>query len=342
MEVAFQDFQKKMKLSHFEGSFDDDGASQKLKATQANNFMDDCKLHDDVLASFPTPATETDTHSSNSLNSQQQQAQQPQGQHSQVIKPSAVAPAPTAPATATTDNHHSHKRGARRESVQLQELSTLTNLLGDLSNTLKEVSEKVQHHHAVTHMEENGDERDTLMKRLKDNNLREMFVGHEVVGEEVDNVVNTLTLMNALILTIPYSLMSAADHNYWDWVQQTLDECESKSFSFGEDFWIFKNSYNAVVYSTMSSLVMSLIYYLLKPRQLAKFRRWWKHARYVILMTLVGTVCSVVSLVAVSCWLFAWFIIPTNMLCEYNSQEENMVGIATILLCSITAFYLMI
>jgi hypothetical protein len=158
----------------------------------------------------------------------------------------------------------------------------------------------------------------------------------------VDNVVNTLTLMNALILTIPYSLMSNMNYDYWDQVIISLDNCSERVATFESDFAIFKNSFNAVVYSAMASLIMSLIYYLLKPKNLAKFRKWWKQARYVIIMMLCGTVCSVVSLVAVSCWLFAWYNLPSDQLCEYNSQTNNIVGIAVLIFTSAITFYLMI
>jgi hypothetical protein len=233
-------------------------------------------------------------------------------------------------------------QGTRRESVALQELGNLTKLLGSLSQTIKEVSDKVNHHHAVQHLEEAENDRETLVQRLMDNNLRAMFVGHEIVGEEVDNVVNTLTLMNALILTIPYSLMSNMNYDYWDQVIISLDNCSERVATFESDFAIFKNSFNAVVYSAMASLIMSLIYYLLKPKNLAKFRKWWKQARYVIIMMLCGTVCSVVSLVAVSCWLFAWYNLPSDQLCEYNSQTNNIVGIAVLIFTSAITFYLMI
>lgn len=64
-----------------------------------------------------------------------------------------------------------------------------------------------------------NDEKETLINRWKDNNLREIFVGKYVTSEDIDNVVNTLTLVNALILTIPYGIMSSTGPDYWDYVE---------------------------------------------------------------------------------------------------------------------------
>jgi hypothetical protein len=188
-----------------------------------------------------------------------------------------------------------------------------------------------------------GRARSRFIERLKHNNLAEMFIGRRIGYEEVDSVVNTLTLMDALILTIPYGLMSSADMSYWDNVEEVLNNCYAtvgSKFRMQDDFLLFKNSCNAVIFSSMASLLMAVVYYLLRPKG-AAFQVWWKRARYVIIMILIGTISAVVSLVAVSLWLFAWYIIPTSRFCNYSSQQANIVGIVVMSFCFIVSCFLM-
>jgi predicted membrane channel-forming protein YqfA (hemolysin III family) len=170
----------------------------------------------------------------------------------------------------------------------------------------------------------------------------DMFVGEDVTCEEVDNVVNTVTLMNALILTVPYGIMTAANFEYWDWVESTLDACPSTKFSYHQDFRTFSSTFNAAVYSTICVLIMAMFYYLLRPKDDTKFRHWWKSTRYVVILMLIGTITAVVSLVAVSNWLFSWYMIPTSKLCTYSATSQNIVGIIMIVLTALPSLYLML
>lgn len=183
---------------------------------------------------------------------------------------------------------------------------------------------------------------ETVWERIKDNTLRDMFVGKDITSEDIDTVVNTLTLMNALILTIPYGLMASADHEYWDWVKETLAACPDTDFTYARAFSTFSASFNAVVFSTISVLVMAMVYYLLRPKNDAKFQKWWKHARYVVFVMLFGTIVSCVSLIAVSSWLFSWYIVPTSEYCTYSAQTGSAVGITVIVACLLISMYLML
>ena len=181
----------------------------------------------------------------------------------------------------------------------------------------------------------------TLFQRIADNNLRDMFVGKDVCSEDVDNVVATLTLMNALIITIPYGLMGNLSNSFWDWVQITLAACPTTKFKYSVSFASFKNAFSSVIYSCIACLVMAMFYYLLRPREVNKFRSWWKTARYVVIFLLGGTVCAVVSLISISAWMFAWYIIPTDEYCSYSSQGQNIIGIAFVVFFSGLSLFLM-
>jgi len=186
------------------------------------------------------------------------------------------------------------------------------------------------------------DEKETLISRWKDNNLYEIFVGKFVTSEDIDNVVNTLTLVNALILTIPYGIMSSTGPDYWDYVEATLDACPATKFTFAQNYVVFSNSTNSVVYSTICCLIMALVYYLLRPKDNDKFRSWWKAARYAICVMMIGTATSVVSLIAISSWMFAWYIVPTSTYCTFTSTKSQVTGIVLIGACFILSMCCML
>jgi hypothetical protein len=189
---------------------------------------------------------------------------------------------------------------------------------------------------------EDDNARETLWERIMDNTLKDMFIGKDVTAEDVDNIVNTLTLMNALILTIPYGIMASAGYDYWDWVEETLAACEVTEYTYEQNFNIFGTAFYGVVYCTIAVLLMAMVYYLLRPRTDKKFRKWWKFARYVILMMLLGTIISCVGLVGITAWLFSWYMIPTSKFCTYSAQGNSIVGIIFIGVSFLIACFLML
>ncbi len=219
-----------------------------------------------------------------------------------------------------------------------RDLEVFKKQIGDMCATIVAMNEK------LNNVEEKNikETKQTTWERIKDNTLRDMFIGHEVTSDDIDNVVSTLTLMNALILTIPYGIMSSADNQYWDWMEDTLKACVKTKFKYADNFVLFSDSFNAVVYCTIADLLIAMVYYLLRPKSDKKFRAWWKSARYVILMLLSGTAISVISLVAVSAWLFSWYMIPTSKLCTYSAASQTTTGVIVISVVFLLSIFLML
>ena len=87
---------------------------------------------------------------------------------------------------------------------------------------------------------------------------------------------------------------------------------------------------------------MAMAYYLLRPRNDVKFQKWWKSARYVLIVMLVGTITSCVSLISISAWLFSWYIVPTSEYCTYTAKVQASVGILVIIVCFFASTFLML
>lgn len=89
-------------------------------------------------------------------------------------------------------------------------------------------------------------------------------------------------------------------------------------------------------------LVMALVYYLLRPSKEAKFRAWWKRARYALFLMLASTVSCVVSLIAASAWLFSWYTIRTDKYCDYSASGKAGAGITTVIAALFISAFLML
>jgi hypothetical protein len=118
--------------------------------------------------------------------------------------------------------------------------------------------------------------------------------------------------------------------DYWDWVQETLNACPRQKYTYAQNFTLFSDTFNSIIYSSISMLVMALVYFLLRPTNAKKFRAWWKGVRYILFMMLVGTVSSVVSLIAASAWLFSWYNVRTDQYCDYSAANKSGAGIAIV------------
>ena len=66
--------------------------------------------------------------------------------------------------------------------------------------------------------------------RVRHSNLRKYFGGFagslHLTSEETDTAVNAVVLLDALILTIPFSLLPSLNREYWDWLKEQFDACD--------------------------------------------------------------------------------------------------------------------
>jgi hypothetical protein len=99
-----------------------------------------------------------------------------------------------------------------------------------------------------------------------------------------------------------------------------------------------------IVDKYITHIINARIMVNIRPKADKKFRKWWKFARYVILIMLLGTSTSCVSLVACSTWMFSWYMIPTSKLCTYSAWGTGaaVTGVAVIAVTFMIALFLML
>jgi hypothetical protein len=196
--------------------------------------------------------------------------------------------------------------------------------------------------------------RDYLLHRWERSKLRKFYELNDVDSKDIDDAINTVAVLNGLILTIPFGLMSLLGQQFWDWFQSTLETC-SRNIPWIGYYDLVVNALYATVYSSLIILTLATLYYLLKPDLLTPedqkiFKEeWWPRAKWFSVIILICTVISIVSLLCLFNLLMEIYVQSTNHLCtQFDSGAPNRyavseyIGVALYLLSFLYAVFIMI
>jgi hypothetical protein len=94
--------------------------------------------------------------------------------------------------------------------------------------------------------------------------LSRYFNGRNLRISVVDNCVNTMTLVNALILTIPYGVITALNSEFWDSLKVSMEEGNCDTY-YHYYYFRLRDNILIVIYSGITSIAVSVFYYILRP-----------------------------------------------------------------------------
>ena len=129
-------------------------------------------------------------------------------------------------------------------------------------------------------------------------NLMKLVKGEDLSAEDADTAVNTLTLVCALILTIPFSVMGSIGRDFWENSAATALTCPQASRA--PDFMRHSltqalTTMHAMTYSSIGAIVLAVGYYLLRPKADDVFQDWWSRGRFPVIFILCLTATAVVA-----------------------------------------------
>ena len=126
--------------------------------------------------------------------------------------------------------------------------------------------------------------------------------------------------MNALVLTIPFSVMGSLGYEFWDWLEDTLDACGSNEFDY-----LYRTVFSRLLACLTSSvivLILAVLYYLLRPADQTSFQKWWNRGKWVKMMMVMGTVISVLVTYFIFSILLTTFVSSTDRLCDHWDDPD--------------------
>ncbi len=151
-------------------------------------------------------------------------------------------------------------------------------------------------------------------------------------------------MVDALILTIPYSIITNIPFDFWDTLESQYAYC-GENHHFYETFTDMNNSLSTCVYSTVLAMALSCFYYLLRPTNDNVFKKWWTRGKYVVVACFALTVAGVTAVLRVFMNFIYYFSVPTEGLCDgkYNdfANYSAYVGAAVIICCILLSIILM-
>ena len=130
---------------------------------------------------------------------------------------------------------------------------------------------------------------------LENNSVTRLMNGKDLDSDTLDGAVGALALICALVLTIPYGLMSSMSSEFWDNIDKLATECEE--FDAGVMSSQLYTAIRVTIFTSTGGLIVSTFYYLLKPKDLIP---WWPRGRFFLLLLFLLTSISVIALICVS------------------------------------------
>lgn len=189
--------------------------------------------------------------------------------------------------------------------------------------------------------------------RIQDSNLTKYFLHRTLDPEEADEAVDSLALINALLLTIPFQSMTMIGYDFWDWLESMIEECEKNHYEKHTWEKIYQDTLNcfySLTYTAVAAVSIAAFYYLARPKNYDKFQVWWnKGAQKVIILMLFCTCVATWSTMALFVTLFNNYANSSSNFCSlYNSPTKNTYtrsawgGNAFLLFVVLLALYWMI
>ena len=131
--------------------------------------------------------------------------------------------------------------------------------------------------------------------------------------------MNAMSTINALILTIPFSIVSSLNFEYWDALKTNIIDCSDMDYDYTEVNLI--TPLYVCVSSSILSLIFAMMYYFLRPKE--HFADWWRYrGKWSVAMTLLLTVIAVVVILTIFATLMGWYVSSSDGICE--SWEKNI------------------
>lgn len=149
---------------------------------------------------------------------------------------------------------------------------------------------------------------------LFNSRVADFFLDFDASDFEFDTAVNSLALVNALVLTVPFGMITSFNHEFWKALGESINTCTKKGRENGKYGSVFKGEkdtaeifndwYGGFVrdtsttaYASMCGLILATMYYLFRPSQQSALTRNGKKRQRLLLFCMFGfTFTSITAL----------------------------------------------
>ncbi len=165
--------------------------------------------------------------------------------------------------------------------------------------------------------------------KYSNSKLYEFYHGTCLV-EDVDVSMNTAIFINGILMSIPFGLSTSMSYDYWDWLNASVYKCFSDILSDDEKVHFLrymeleiKSSLSASLFSATIGVLLSIIYFLFRPRGVL-FHSWFKRAKYSITLIFMISAFSIISVFICAAMNIRYYNQSSVSIChELNRQYRN-------------------
>ncbi len=171
--------------------------------------------------------------------------------------------------------------------------------------------------------------------------LKQFAKGEDLKPADADGAVNTMALVAALLLTVPFSIIGSLTNAFWDTHEALISMCPRAALSAHTRHAQVEIALCGLMYTTMACIIVAAGYSVLRPADEPEFRAWWKRGRFVMLFMFLSVVTAIVCA-------FTVFnsLVPTSILvgfsqdvCSGGSSYASAMGAMSALLILVGICY---
>jgi hypothetical protein len=178
-----------------------------------------------------------------------------------------------------------------------------------------------------------------ILEYLRKSTLYTFWEGSTIGSHEIDSAMGTFTIVNAVVLEIPFNVIGNMNYTFWDWLESSLKDCGATSGLYSQIAAYTQNSMYVVVYSSICGIMISIFYFILRPTDVAKFAVWWRRGRWVVLLSILYTLVSILAIVTVFSLITQAYVESTVTICSiYSGNTTSPLNFSTSYIIAFVAF----
>lgn len=179
-------------------------------------------------------------------------------------------------------------------------------------------------------------------------NCSRFFCGHSEEIEDrafMESAVNAMAFVSAVLLTIPFGIISLLSSDFFDTIESTLSSCESQPIGRDQPFEFVRkalvNNTAGIVYASLCGLIMTTQYYVFRAPNGMKLSSYQKKKEKALLLAMVGTTtASVTCLMNLATYLFMYYTMQVKNICTDSAFNVWAIGILVVSFSVLLTAYL--
>lgn len=162
-----------------------------------------------------------------------------------------------------------------------------------------------------------------IKRYMKKSTLYTFWNGKRIGPEEIDSVLYTFTIVNALLLWLPFNMIGYLSFGFWDWFQNTLDYCPNTVTIYLQVYNSMENALFINLFGSVCGILIAILYFICRPTDVEKFHGWWRRGRWGVLLNILFTLTSIVGIMTNFTLMTTSYVNSSANLCASYSSDAD-------------------